>query len=160
MCAIAQRGGSCVGSLYQFFPNKEALVEALRTTYVEEHRRFWSSLRTELPGLSVQQLVEHLLGYPIAFATKHPAFLPLLDLPPSDRSQKRRALIRDRIAEALHTARPALSRAKAMRAAAVVQQITRGCLVLYARTEARDRRAIVDEFKIALGSYLRAALGE
>ena len=160
MCAIAQRGGSCVGSLYQFFPNKEALVEALRTTYVEEHEKFWSALRTELPGLSVELLVERLLGYPIAFAAKHPAFLPLLDLPPSDHSQKRRALIRDRIAEVLRRARPGLSRSRAMRVASVVQQITRGCLVLYARTEARNRRTIVDEFKIALGSYLRTALGE
>lgn len=160
MCAIARRAGSSVGSLYQFFPNKGAVVEALRASYLEEYKEFWSDLRPEGPVLHVEQLVDRLLGFPIAFARKHPAFLPLLDLPPTAHSRRRRGVIRDRIVAALRTGRPRLSRAKASRMAALVHQIIRGCLTLYARAATEDRKAIVEEFKAALGSYLRARLEE
>jgi AcrR family transcriptional regulator len=158
MCEIARRAGSAVGSLYQFFPNKDAVVEALGASYLEEYQEFWSDLRPEGPALGIDELVRRLLDYPIDFARKHPAFLPLLDLPPTAHSHKRHGMVRDRMADALRAGRPRLSRAKASRMAAVVLQIILGCLTLYARADIEDRRAIVEEFKTVLAGYLRARL--
>jgi AcrR family transcriptional regulator len=160
MCAIARRAGSSVGSLYQFFPNKDAVVEALRAGYLEEYRAFWSDLRPEGPALSIEQLVRRLLGYPIDFAGKHPAFLPLLDLPRTARSGKKHGVVRDLVAGLLRAGRPRLSRARASRMADVVLQIILGCLTLYARADIEDRRAIVDEFRTVLTGYLQARLGQ
>jgi AcrR family transcriptional regulator len=158
MCGIARRAGSAVGSLYQFFPNKDAVVEALRARYFEEYEDFWSDLRPAGPPLSIEQLVSRLLGFPIAFARKHPAFLPLLDLPPTAHSHHRRGMIRERIVDALRAGRPQLSRPRATRMAAVVHQIIRGCLTLYARADIENRKAIVEEFKAVLAGYLRVRL--
>src|SRR5258708_1679366 len=36
MKAISQRAGASIGAVYQYFPNKEAVVRALRTLYGEE----------------------------------------------------------------------------------------------------------------------------
>ncbi len=160
MSAIAHRAGSCVGSLYQFFPNKEALVEALRASYLEEHAKFWNGLQRRLPAMSVEQLVNQLLDFPIAFVGKHPAFLPLLDLPPTAHSLRRRTVIRDRIADALRTARPQHGPAGLARTAAVVQQVVRSCLTLYGQAEGENQKTIVGEFRTMLSGYLRARLGE
>src|SRR5689334_19652309 len=39
MSAIARRAGASIGSLYQFFPNKESLARALRTQYAQEYEQ-------------------------------------------------------------------------------------------------------------------------
>ena len=36
MSAIAERAGASIGSLYQFFPNKAAITQALRTEYAKQ----------------------------------------------------------------------------------------------------------------------------
>ncbi len=160
MSAIAHRGRSSVGSLYQFFPNKDAVADALRAGYLKEFQEFWSGLRPEGPALATDELVTRLLGFPIACARRHPAFLALLELPPTAHSQQRRGVIRDLMVQALRAGRPGLSRHEATRMAAVTQQIIRGCLTLYARSDIENRRAIVGEFQTALAGYLRARLDE
>lgn len=41
---IAERAGSSIGSLYQFFPNKTALFEALCANYLERARKLFEEL--------------------------------------------------------------------------------------------------------------------
>lgn len=158
VCAIVRRARCAVGSLYQFFPNKNSLVEELRRTYIQEHEALWNELTRKSASLSPERLAARLVDFPLALARRHPAFLPLLDLPPSANSQCRRGVIRDRIASVLRAASPRLSGAEASRVAAVIQQIIRSCLTLYARANIQDRRAIVVEFKLVLAGYLRVRL--
>src|ERR1700722_11179822 len=51
--AIAREAGASVGSLYQFFPGKEALLRALTTRYQEEmheiHERVFTPETARLP---------------------------------------------------------------------------------------------------------------
>lgn len=49
--AIAERAGVNIGSLYQYFPNKEAILSELRERHVKETRQ---KLLTSLPLLSTQ----------------------------------------------------------------------------------------------------------
>ena len=45
--AIAERARTSVGSIYQFFPNKRALYEAIGDQYLEEVRTLFAALVTE-----------------------------------------------------------------------------------------------------------------
>jgi AcrR family transcriptional regulator len=52
MTAIAERSGSSIGALYQYFPNKLTLARALREQYGEEMALRWSGLIAEAAQLA------------------------------------------------------------------------------------------------------------
>src|SRR5271157_4526284 len=52
MTEIAQRAGAAIGSLYQFFPSKEALAEALFDRYAERSAASFADVEERAPGLS------------------------------------------------------------------------------------------------------------
>ncbi len=160
MCAIAQRAGSSVGSLYQFFPNKDAVVQALCTGFVEASDALWKDLTARAPRLGAEQLAGRMIELPLELAKDHPAFLPLLDFPPTAHSRRRHEIIRERISVALRARQPGLSRPQALRTASVAHQIIRGCLTLCARAPMEERSGIVGEFRVVLAGYLRERLSE
>jgi AcrR family transcriptional regulator len=73
--AIASRADTSVGSLYQFFPNKEAIVEALAARYNAELRRInevaMSSKTTFLP---LNDLIERVVNPLLRFHEENPAY--------------------------------------------------------------------------------------
>ncbi len=152
MSAIAERANSCIGSLYQFFPNKHAVVEALRDEYVKEIEQSWVILGRQAPALTAENLTCRLIRLQIEIIKSHPALLALLDVP--SRSHKRRQLIRARIAAVLIAHKPRMPRTTALRVASVVQQVTRGLLTLYAQADADEKSAMIEEFKSVLTGYL------
>ena len=77
MSSIAAHAHSAIGSLHQFFPNKEAVVEALRAQYLKEIKRLWAALATEAGSLTIAGLVSRLIQLQIEFAEDHPAYLAL-----------------------------------------------------------------------------------
>ena len=158
MCAIAARAGASVGSLYQFFPNKEAVVEALRTLYAEEYAEHWRRFMPRAAGLDAEHLSSEMIDFPLDFAKRHPAFLPLFDAPRAPCASKRHQMIRDMTAKLLRARRPDLSPAGARRMASVVHQVVKGLLTLYARVGTQERTPIVAEFKVVLAGYLRARI--
>src|SRR4051812_25649343 len=68
--AIAKRAGASIGSLYQFFPNKAALMHALAIQYMDELRGLLQKALTDLnaEGLSWQDVVGRVID---AFAHFH-----------------------------------------------------------------------------------------
>jgi AcrR family transcriptional regulator len=156
MTAIAQRSHSSVGSLYQFFPNKLSLAEALRNQYVKNVEQSWITLRRQAADLNAEVLTCRLVELQIEIIKNHPILLALLEIPPV--SHARRELIRRRIAEVLISHNPDMLRATALRVASVVQQVSRGLLSLYAQAEASERTAIIEEFKSVLTGYLTPKL--
>ncbi len=158
MCAIAQRAGSSIGSLYQFFPNKESVVDALRAQYVKEVERLWAALAAEAHNLTVEELVSRLVRSQVEFAERHPASLALFEAPPTANTPRRREIIRARIARVLLARKPRISRARALRLAAVVHEIVKGLLTLYARAGSGERALILGEFETVLIAYLGTKL--
>lgn len=156
MSAIAQRSHSSVGSLYQFFPNKLAVAEALRNQYVRNVEQSWLILGCQAAEMSAEGLTSRLVELQIEIIKNHPVLLALLDVPPV--SHARRELIRTRIAEVLISHKPHMVRGTALRIASVVQQVSRGLLSLYARADATERTAIIEEFKSVLTGYLAPKL--
>jgi AcrR family transcriptional regulator len=157
MSAIAGRAGASIGSLYQFFPNKEILTEALREQYCEELRALWSSFEASDP-LRVEDLVKKLVGETIVFLDNRPAFLNLLALPCKPKNTSLRDLLRDRLARILHRSAPHLSESRAWFVAAVVLQVMKGMNELYAELERIKRRALVREYEGLLTDYLEVQL--
>lgn len=159
MCAIAQRAHASIGSLYQFFPNKEAIAETLRASTIAEVEALWRPLAERAPQASVEQMVRDIVSAYIGLTRRHRAFIALLSAPPTVNSWQRRALIRERIAGVLRQRAPRLRAREAWATGAVVHEIIRGALSLYARAKAgEEKEAIVEELHAALLGYLRPKL--
>lgn len=76
--AIAARAGSSVGSLYHFFPNKEAIILGLAARYESELKELNQAAMqagaSRLPvGLMVEGIVTPLAG----FMERNPAYMPV-----------------------------------------------------------------------------------
>ncbi len=160
MSAIAERAGAPIGSLYQFFPNKQSITQALRIEYGKQFQALLVPLEAQSKTLHLQALVDRLIDLTIGFVESHPAFLSLLDAPSSTRTPAAiRTVLRERVAALLGAIRPRLSKATASRLATVTLQIMKTLNQLYAEAPAREKRAIVREFKVLLLSYLDARIG-
>src|ERR1700751_5774767 len=60
---IARRAGVGIGTLYRHFPNRQALLEALYVSEVEEVCRSAAELEGSDPGDAFDEWVERLMGY-------------------------------------------------------------------------------------------------
>ena len=75
MQVIADRAGSSMGSLYHFFPNKEAIVEALGARYANAIRETNErAMPLELAHLPAAQLFERIFDAQVEFIERTPAF--------------------------------------------------------------------------------------
>ena len=75
--SIAERAGTSIGSLYQFFPNKDSIIEAIAQAVAEElHAERQFLPYPPNPILAVRRHVDWLHQ----FAMRHPALLPLLHM--------------------------------------------------------------------------------
>jgi len=75
---IAARAGLSPGSLYQFFPNKEAIAQAYAADATQHlHQVYDTMLSTEVIALPLQAFVDMLLDRLVAFNRSYPGYLAL-----------------------------------------------------------------------------------
>jgi len=75
---IAARAGVSRGSLYQFFPNKEAIAQAFAADAIEQlHRVYDSMLSSEAMTLPLQEFLDTFIDRIIAFNRNCPGYLAL-----------------------------------------------------------------------------------
>lgn len=160
MSAIAARAGAPIGSLYQFFPNKQAVAYALRIEYGKDYTESLAALETKAQHLTLEDLVRELVNSSIGFVESHPAFLPLLDAPSSAARNlcPLRATMRERLAACFASIYPGVPRSKLMLLAAVTLQLLKGLNQLYAEAGYDARQEYVREYKFVLSCFLRARL--
>jgi len=159
MTEIAERAGASIGALYQYFPNKEAVAQALRHQCAEEMRARWAPLAEEGARLDVEQLVARILGVLTDFMENRPEFLPLLNAPVKyQRDPAARIQLREAFAALFRAKRPELTAEEAFRMANVALQVVKGMRPLYAEAAVGEREAIVQEFQVLLTNYLSARL--
>jgi AcrR family transcriptional regulator len=157
MSSIAARAGASIGSLYQFFPHKEAIVQALRSRYCDECERLWTPLVEEAKDLSWEELVDRLVDSTVNFVEMHPAFLALLDAPASTHvSAQARKRFQRLVARMLKARKPRMSAAKAERLGTMILQMIKTMNFLYRDLSPGKRRPYVREFKFLLQRYLEA----
>lgn len=160
MSAIAERARASIGSLYQFFPNKPAIAQALRIHYSRKFDDLCIPLSREARTVNLEDLVRHLIRTTVSFIDGHPAFLALMDAPASTRTPAAiRRVIRDRFTEMFLLRKPRMSRAKAGQLAVVTLKILKGMNELYAEAQPQHKRHCIQEFQAVLLSYLNSRIG-
>jgi len=161
MQAIADRSGSSIGALYNYFPDKQSVATTLIATYSQKLRVSLESLIAESERLSVAQFAGSLIDCISGFAQQQPAWLNLHAASIHYRRDPaaRRAL-RSTIANAFRTKNPSLSSERALLAANVALQIIKGMRTLYSESEVKARPLIEAEFRKVLTDYLEGVLSE
>lgn len=159
MTAIAERAGASIGAMYQYFPNKEAVVRALRDQYGNQMEQRWSALGVNAARLSVEQLVERIFDLMVAFMQEHPAYIPLLSAPLAySRDPQARDRLREHFAQLFRQRQPQLAHDQAFRMANVTLQLVKGLNQLYGEAKPKERKLLVLEFKLAVTAYLQLGL--
>lgn len=162
--AIAARAGVSVGSLYQYFPNKLAVVRALIDRYQGDLRQVWDEvLTTRRAPRPLADTVGEAIDAVWHLAGKRPAFLAVLHSGRVDRAfapmeSRLLAEARSRIAGVGLAREPALSTEDALRISAVVSEMVHALLALAAGAPRAQRPRFIEEAKRAVASYLDAAL--
>ncbi len=160
---IAARAGASIGSLYEFFPNKKALAQALADRYVTELGDLIDERVVNDPGQTGEQLVDQIVTSLDVFWRRHPAVVPLLrgalgapELVMAG-EELRLALV-GHIETMLIERRPDVDVARARLAAEIAIDITRA-LLERAQAEAVHRRPVVlGQLKTVLVAYLRTGM--
>jgi AcrR family transcriptional regulator len=159
MTEIAERSGASIGAVYQYFPNKEAVVRALRAQYGNEMEKRWALLEEVPANVPIAELVGRLVDVMACFMEEHPAYIPLLDAPLSfRRDQQARVRLRERFAKLFSSRTSRLSPEQAFRVANVALQIVKSMNLLYAEARPKERVELVREYKSALTAYLEERL--
>lgn len=123
--AIAERAGVSVGSLYQYFPDKGALVLALYEQHLAQLGEAMEACFREAEGLPLAEAVRHLIGALVARYRARPGLQRVLveevpHLGGDGRTREVEALLRDRIQAFLEARAVELGSLRADLAAAVI----------------------------------------
>lgn len=163
--AIARQAGVSPGTLYQFFPNKEAL--AIELGSVLNHRITQTQgavLTAENAVLPLREVLDTTLDPLIEFNCQNPVFLALVqdsDVPgqvANEHHALHDTLLR-RVEDLLALRAPGLAAGERTRVAAMTFGIFRAGLALVLAHEDEERQAYVGELKNAIFGYLAPCVG-
>ena len=161
MTAVAERSGSSIGALYNYFPDKQSIAYTLVNQYAQEIEAHWKPLMEQAETLTHAEFADQFIERITQFAQERPAYLSLLAAPirfrrdPATRKASRVA-----IANAFQAKNPSLSKEQSLLAAKASLQIVRGMMALYEEADTKEKVLVVAEFKKVLTLYLRGVLSE
>jgi len=159
MTAIAERSGSSIGALYNYFPDKQSVAFNLLKQYSADLEAQWTPLMMQAEGLTHTEFAERFIDRITLFVQERPAYLKLLAAPIRfRRDPATRKASRVTIANAFRSKNPSLSSEQAVLAANVTMQIVRGMMAVYEEAEPKGKVLVVAEFKKALTLYLGSVL--
>lgn len=153
MTEIAARAGAAIGTLYLFFPTKDALARAILADHADELSAMLEALQTKCRGEPATTIAERLFSDLGEFVARHPAYSALLDLPGDD-SWRRETRVRRRqqIAALFAGAVPAVPAPQAERLAIIVPQLMRIPITMSGEKHMRDE--VVEELRSMLVRHL------
>ena len=159
MTEIAQRAGAAIGSLYQFFPSKEAVAEALFNRYAERAAASFARVEELAPGRPARELADLLIDYKLALRTDRDATIALSSSVAGivERRKPLGDALRGRIASILRAANRALSEDEAAAAAVIVSQVMKIVPAL-AATENERPLPLIGETRKLLALYIGEVL--
>ena len=162
--AIAREAKTSIGSLYQFFPNKEALLHALADRYLKELKTVHDTMMDEeAVHLPLPALYERIIHSLAQFHASHPGFQPLfygsttsVHLAAAANQLTQECIQR---VDALMAARePALDPARRRLCAIINVEIIRALLPLAQSRDATFRARLLEETKTLLVAHMREVL--
>ena len=161
MTAVAERSGSSIGALYNYFPDKQSIAFTLVNQYSQELEAHWKPLMEQAETLSHADFANLFIERITQFVQERPAYLSLLAAPIHfRRDPAARKASRVAIANAFRAKNPSLSSEQSLLAANVALQMVRGMMTLYGEAEPKGKVLVVIEFKKALTLYLGSVLSK
>jgi len=158
MTEIAAEARSSIGSLYQFFPTKPLLAEALHIDRLDRLKAVLREIAEKSGGLSAADSGEAIFDRLGAFIEEFPEF-PVLaarrDVP-KDRKMRSRAELKELISVILRRARPPVTDDVVLMSA-IVLELLRIAVVAANEPEAADDRHLVRELRLMLRKRLEEA---
>lgn len=160
--AIAERAGTSIGSLYQFFPNKKALFEAIWRRYLDDVRLLFERLLSDAASRATadwRTLMDDAIDAFWEFDQSNLAFRAVMMnvqrsgafLAEGDALNRAMA---ERIAPIIGVLAPNLPASRRVLVATMVVETLSGLLFLAQRRDERTARAIIDESKVMIRRYL------
>jgi AcrR family transcriptional regulator len=159
MTEIASRAGAAIGSLYQFFPSKEALAEALFDRFAERWAASFAQVEARAPGRSARELADLFVDHKLRQQMDRDAAIAL-STAVAGIVERRKPLgdaLRGRIASILSAGAPALGPDEAAAAAIIVNQVMKMVPALAASEDERAA-ALIGEARKLLALYIDEVL--
>jgi AcrR family transcriptional regulator len=156
MSGIAQLAGASIGSLYQFFPSKESLGNALFLEYMKELSGQIAALRAAspvAPRMLGQKLVEIVFNYTL----EHPACRVLADTPSVPKADSF-GLFSASVQDLLLAIAPSMKAAELLSIAQATWLMVRAAVQGIRMFDAKKGAALRREMQRAIGSYLEERL--
>ncbi|WP_298425538.1 TetR/AcrR family transcriptional regulator [Rhodoblastus sp.] len=152
MTEVAARSRTAIGSLYRFFPTKDALADALLGRFKERVDEELAALAREARTLPLEAFADSFVDHALAWAPDRAAALVLIEarsVAGAQRGQLRAAL-RNRLAEAVAAINPKLSAQEADARAGLLQLIFK-----MAAANAGEGEAALREIRALARLYLK-----
>jgi AcrR family transcriptional regulator len=161
MNAIAKAAGITIGSIYQYFPNRDAVVDAVAEAYLAAWRAEKHEALAHAQERTLHDFIRRGVLSLFEFQTKYAAVKTFLDADP-----QRAASIRT-IHEEVAVFAPVIGRYypdrtfdELARVVFVASSIIRGAAAALPAVDALDKRAdFVDDITLAVERYIHARLG-
>ncbi len=162
---IAQQAGTSIGSLYEFFPNKEALARALADRYIARIAPVYDTLLVDEPSLLGSDLITRIVESLDQYFREHPGAVPVLNgrltspelAAAGERLQSALVAGIDRL---LAVRRPDVAAEHRVTVAAVIAEVTRSMLVMADQVPLSRRRVVVRETERMIIGYLTETIGD
>jgi AcrR family transcriptional regulator len=161
---IAQRAQTAIGSLYDFFPNKQAIAQRLCEQFCDDLGVLFDGILTdELVHLPLSQLIDHILDPLVQYHQTHPGFQALWLQSQGDPRLMRihqdlTEVLTKKTAWVFARRYPKLDEASAMRSSQICIRTVHALLPLAGDGPALDSK-IISELKIMIRAYLQAVFG-
>jgi AcrR family transcriptional regulator len=162
---IAERANTSVGSLYQFFPNKDAIVRALVDRYVEQTRLWFETIPvSQFAPLALPDMIGILVDSMREFTRQNKDFLRLFcDSQNSTYLAEAMGAVDDEIYhqfDAVFAIRsPELSQRERLRYHLVVLNIMKTLIALAANSPVLSHDEVYEEMKTVLIRYMAPITG-
>jgi AcrR family transcriptional regulator len=157
--AIAARAGVSPGTLYQFFPNKQAIAEALANAYAAKKQALEGVFDLSAADVPLRDLIDRLIDPFLEFRRDAPGFETLfvgsvVSRELAERIQALHQQMKQRIADLIQMRAPHLSAKMIQTAAETSVQIVKAMLPLALDGSAKQREVGERELKLVLERYL------
>lgn len=167
MEAIAERAGTSIGSLYQFFPNRDALLQMMAERNVADLDRLLDARDApEMAALPLGDLVDEMIAPFVSFHEAHPGYFEVLFAPQGSTALRAirgrlRAHLRRRVERLFRLRAPHLPAVKRRRLALTAVESSRALMqyIEHNNISPAERRAYRAELRAMLVAYLEPWIG-
>ena len=167
--AIAQKAQTAKGSLYQFFPNRDAVLAALALRYADEMRAIHErAFPMDSRGLSLDRLIDRIVKPLAEFHDRNPAFRRVFATIEGPADDTRTAPLRlrsqlfdsfvDRLDVLFSARNPTLPAKERRRAALVCATVGQSLLARRSRAPLAEKKPLLDDLRRLLVAYLTPML--